>query len=71
MLHMININLSHRGEKVLSPTISFLNAPAFTDILVCSTAPTTGGPGHGARQTGDHGGAKCFDRGTWAPPSAS
>lgn len=48
-----------------------IHLPALTDTLICSTAPTTGGPGHGTRQTGDHGGAKCFDRGTWAPPSAS
>ncbi len=36
-----------------------------------STAPAAGGPGHGARQTGDYGGVECIDRGTWTPPSAS
>ena len=72
MLHISNINSVNRGQKEhLNVKFSFLNPPALTDLLVCSTASTTGGPGHGARQTGDHGGAKCFNRGTWAPPSAS
>lgn len=40
-------------------------------FCLLSTAPAAGGPGHGARQTGDYGGVECIDRGTWTPPSAS
>lgn len=65
LIQLTEKNLNFKSQYLI------LNPPALTDLLVCSTAPTTGGPGHGTRQTGDHGGAKCFDRGTWAPPSAS
>lgn len=43
----------------------------FSSSTSSSTAPAAGGPGHGARQTGDYGGVECIDRGTWTPPSAT
>lgn len=63
-------NIVHAAIKFAEKKVDFVS-DSLADTLVSSTAPAAGGPGNGTRQTGDHGGAKCFDRGTWAPPSAS